>query len=301
MRSLGYFIREAFNNSRKNFSTTFGGVITIFLSLLVIGVFMVASLIINQMIQSVEDQVSISIYLADSATDDNVTAFEDAIKAIPEVKDVNYVSKDESLQRFKEQSTTGIADQLDGNPLPALLEVSLNDPQKVEDVVTQIMANDLFLQVIDQPDDPNSSIKYGQDIIDRLFSIANTIRIVCIALVLLLVFVALIFINNTIRLAILARRKEIAIMKLVGASNGFIRGPFLMEGSLQAIIGAGLAIGTISLLCNYLLVTFASNVPWLPINFGQLSLWMIYVVLLVVGLVIGLFGSLWAMRRYLKV
>jgi len=301
MHSLAYFLKEAFHNSKKNFSTTFGGIITIFLSLLVIGVFMVTSLIINQIITSVEEQVTISIFLNDNAADENVTAFENVIIAIPEVKNVTYVSKEESYKRFSEEIASDIASQLDGNPLPAVLEVELNDTQKVQDVVDIIMADDLFLLVIDKPDAPSTSIKYGKDIIDRLFSIANTIRIVCIALVLLLVLVALIFINNTIRLAILARRKEIAIMKLVGASNGFIRGPFLMEGSLQAIIGAGLSIGTISLLANYLLIKTLGSIQWLPLNIAQLNLWMIYLVLLVVGLVIGLFGSLWAMRRYLKV
>jgi cell division transport system permease protein len=115
------------------------------------------------------------------------------------------------------------------------------------------------------------------------------------------VFVALIFINNTIRLAILARRKEIAIMRLVGASNAFIRGPFLMEGALQALIGAGLAIGSISIVSNYLLPQMQAIISFLPVDIETLNLWIIYVILLAVGLVIGLFGSVWAMRRYLKV
>ena len=301
MRSLAYFIKEAFSNSQKNFSTTFGGIITIFLSLLVIGVFMVVSLIIDQMVQSVESQVSITIYLDDDASQEDVDNFKGFIERIPQVQEVKFISKDEALRRLKEQSTNDIVSQLDGNPLPASFEVSLNDPEKVQEVVDQIMSNNLFLRVIDEPDNPKESIRYGDEIIEQLFSITNTIRIVCVALVIMLIVVALIFINNTIRLAILARRKEIAIMKLVGASNGFIRGPFLMEGALQAIVGAGLAIGTISLLCNYFLVSLQSTIPWLPVNIAGLRLWAIYLVLLGVGVVIGLFGSLWAMRRYLKV
>ena len=301
MRSLAYFIREAFSNSKKNFSTAIGSVITIFLSLLVIGVFMVASLIIDQLIKSIEDQVSISIYLHDNAYEADVIDFQEFIREIPEVKEVKYVSKEESLERFKEQSKSDIVDALDGNPLPALIEVTLNNPEKVESVVGLIRESPFFLAVIDQPENPGESIKYGKDIIDKLFSIASTIRLVCLALVLLLVFVSLIFINNTIRLAILARRKEIAIMKLVGASNGFIRGPFLMEGALQSILGAGLAILSIMLINNYLLVNIQANIPWLPVNMAQLSLWMIYLVLLGVGLLIGFLGSLFSMRRYLKV
>ncbi|MDR1013871.1 MAG: permease-like cell division protein FtsX [Coriobacteriales bacterium] len=303
MRSLAYFIREALRNSRKNFSTTLGAVITIFLSLLVIGVFMVASLIVDQLVKSLESQISITIFINDNVLESDLATFEGYVRGMPEVKEVVYVSKEESLERFKELSTSaGIADALDGNPLPALFEISLNDPEQVEQVVGQIKASDLFVAVIDRPDNPSSSINYGEDFIDRLFSVSNIIRVVCLALVLLLIFVALIFINNTIRLAILARRKEIAIMRLVGASNAFIRGPFLMEGALQALVGAGLAIGSISLVCNYLLQQVRNQLlEWLPVDFAALNLWMIYLALLGAGIVIGLFGSVWAMRRYLKV
>jgi cell division transport system permease protein len=301
MRSLAYFLKEALSNSKKNFSTTLGAVITIFLSLLIIGIFMVASLIIDQMVASVESQVQITIYVHDNAQETSISALEDYARSLDEVKDVRFITKDQALEIFKEQSTTAIAEQLDGNPLPASIEISLNDPEKVEQVVESITAQSVYAEVIDRPDNPAESIKYGKEIIDQLFSLASIIRVVCLALVLLLVFVALIFINNTIRLAILARRKEIAIMRLVGASNAFIRGPFLMEGALQALIGAGLAIGSISLISNYLLPKVQSSIAWLPINIETLNLWLIYIVLLAVGLIIGLFGSVWAMRRYLKV
>ena len=301
MRSLAYFIREAFSNARKNFSTTFGGIITIFLSLLVVGIIMVASLIIDQMIKSVEDQVSITIYLSDNVYEDDRLEFQEYVRQMPEIKEVKYVSKEEALERFKEMSSAAIADALDGNPLPASFEIRLNNPENVQAVVDEIMSHRLFLIVIDKPETPNESIKYGREIIDRLFDVARTIRNVCLAFVLLEVFVALIFINNTIRLSVLARRKEIAIMKLVGASNSFIRGPFLMEGALQSIVGAGLAIGAVSALCNYLLVRMQMSIPWLPINVGQMDLWIIYTMLMGIGLLIGLFGSVFSMRRYLKV
>ena len=303
MRSLAYFIREAFINSKKNFSTTLGAVVTIFLSLFVIGIFMLLSLIIDQIAESVESQVAITIYLHDDAGEADVAIFEDLINKLPDVSSIYYVSKDEAMKRFREMSdrTAATADQLDGNPLPANLEVSLKDPEKVGEVAEQIMANEYFLKVIDSPGDPNYSLKYGRETVDKLFSVTNGIRIVCAVLDALLILVALIFINNTIRLAILARRKEIAIMRLVGASNGFIRGPFLMEGSLQAIVGAGMAIGSIALICNYLFPMLRNLIPWLPLSTSNISIWMIYLVLLGAGLVIGLFGSGWAMRRYLRV
>ncbi len=300
MRSFLYFIREAFKNSQKNFSTTLGAIVTIFLSLLVIGVFMVTTMIINEMVGTVESQVSVTVFINDNADQNDVNSMQEYAGGLPGVSGVYYVSKEEALKRFKETTTSGIADALDGNPLPASLEVSLSDPEQVASIAEQIKAHETFLRIVDDPEDPNS-IKYGEDYVERLFGLSNIIRIVSAALVVLLIFVALIFINNTIRLAIVARRKEIAIMRLVGASNGFIRGPFLMEGALQAIIGAGLAIGAMSLICNYLLRQMQVNLPWLPIDVSQLDLWLVYVILLAVGIVIGLFGSVWAMRRYLKV
>ncbi len=300
MRSFLYFIKEALVNSRKNFSTTLGAVLTIFLSLLVIGVFLVASLIIDKIIQSVESQVTITIWLSDDAVQSDVDSLQSYIQGLPEVSEVDFTSKEEAIEKYKEMSSAEIVEQLGDNPLPASLDISLSDPEQVEAVVEQIKSQQTFEQVIDRPDNPDESLRYGQKIIKQLFSTAEIIRYVSIALVALLAFVALIFINNTIRLAILARRKEIAIMRLVGASNGFIRGPFLMEGALQAIIGAGLASISVASISHYLLPQVTQTISWLPIDFTGMQLWQIYLMLFAVGLVIGLFGSAWAMRRYLK-
>ena len=136
---------------------------------------------------------------------------------------------------------------------------------------------------------------------ERLFDLTNYIRYIGIALIALLIFIAMVFINNTIRLAILARRKEIAIMRLVGASNGFIRGPFLMEGALHAIIGSLLAVGSLELLRSIVFPQISTALVWLPLDLGSSTTFMIYALLIAAGLIIGLLGSALAMRRYLKV
>ncbi|MCL2530222.1 MAG: permease-like cell division protein FtsX [Coriobacteriia bacterium] len=301
MRSFFYFVKEALLNSKKNFGTTFGAIVTIFLSLLVIGVFMVTSLVIERVVRSIESQVSISIFLADEAADGDVTALITFIDSLPEVASVSHVSKDQALENFKEMTSSGIVEQLDGNPLPASLEVELAEPDQVETVALTIQAEPVYTRVVDNPDNPADSIRYGQQIVKQLFAVTDIIMVVCIVLVVMLIFVALVFINNTIRLAILARRKEIAIMRLVGASNGFIRGPFLMEGALQSLIGAGMAILSIHLLASRFLPQLSELLSWLPIDYASMEIWRVYALLTAVGLVIGLFGSAWAMRRYLKV
>jgi cell division transport system permease protein len=120
-------------------------------------------------------------------------------------------------------------------------------------------------------------------------------------LILLLVFVAFVFINNTIRLAISARRREIAIMKLVGASNSFIRGPFVAEGALEAVLGAILAIVTLQVGWTYLQPQLTNSLQFLSFELSMNVAVRVYIILLVAGVAIGLFGSAIAMRRYLKV
>ena len=249
-----------------------------------------------------EDKVSITAYVSDDAEQSDIDTVMKAIEKMDGVQSVGFTTKDEALQNFSNSmSSSEIVDQLDGmNPLPASIDVELADPQMVEGIASQIEANSTFAKIADE-ENPADSIKYGQSSVKRLFELTNYIRYIGVALVALLIFIALVFINNTIRLAILARRKEIAIMRLVGASNGFIRGPFLMEGALHAIVGAALAIGTLEVLRNVAMPKLQDALTWLPIDLSAGTFAMFYVMLAVFGLVIGLIGSAFAMRRYLKV
>ena len=302
MSSFFYFFKESLTGFTRNLSTALGSIVTIFLSLLIIGIFLIGGSILNNVVKSVESEVNITVWIADDASDSDVQALQSAIKQMNSVSSVSYTNKDQALENFKASSSSDIANSLDGqNPLPASLDVELSDPKMVESVAGQIEANTTFLKICDNPSDPSDSLRYGEKTVDRLFALTSYIRYIGAALIILLIFIALVFINNTIRLAILARRKEIAIMRLVGASNGFIRGPFLMEGALHAIIGAALAVGSLELLRNLALPRLQSALTWLPIDLAPSTFIMFYIMLAVFGLVIGLIGSAFAMRRYLKV
>lgn len=303
MSSFIYFIKEALRGFARNLSTTLGSIITIFLSLFVIGVFLVGAAVIENVVSSVESEVTITAYLSDDVSDSQVSSLTSEIKGIDGVSGVSYVSKDQALENFRAMSSNPeIVDQLDGaNPLPASLTIELSDPQMVESVAGRIVENSTFKKACDEPSNPADSLKYGQKTVERLFQLTSYVRYIGLALIVLLIFIAMVFINNTIRLAILARRKEIAIMRLVGASNGFIRGPFLMEGAMHAIIGSLLAIGSIELIRRVALPKVQSALTFLPMDVAGQTYAFIYVGLLVAGLVIGLIGSAFAMRRYLKV
>ncbi len=303
MFSLFYFIREAFKGFKRNISTALGSVITSFLSLLIIGVFLVCGTLANNLMSSVESEVSITAYLADDADQTTVDSVQSYIESLEYVASVTYTSKEEALEDFMSSSTnSAYIEQLDGeNPLPASLNIELTDPEQVSSVVEQIATYPDFQAVCDEPDNPTDSLLYGQGTVERMFQLIDYVRYAGVALVALLVFIALVFINNTIRLAILARRKEIAIMRLVGASNGFIRGPFLTEGALHALIGSLLAVGVIELARTTVLPKAQSGLAFLPLEIDSYTFLYIYGVLIVSGLVIGLIGSAFAMRRYLKV
>ena len=304
--NLGYSLREAGSHIRRNWSTCLGAVVTIFLSLFVIGVFALGSNMVGNLVGNVEDRVTIQAFLNDAADRAAVDAFQQKVQSWETVESVTYKSKDEALQEYRETMSNRNAEDavaaLDGqNPVPASLVVKLHDPQQVETVANQIVADPEFQGLSDTPDSPQSSVQYGKETVDRLFSVTNYIRIGAGVLIVLLVFVAFVFINNTIRLAISARRREIAIMRLVGASNSFIRGPFVAEGAIEALIGAILAIVALEVCWSHLQPQLANSLQFLSFELSKTVTIQVYLSLVVAGVAIGLFGSAIAMGRYLKV
>ena len=302
MSSLSYFFKESLQGFTRNLSTTLGSIVTIFLSLLIIGVFMVGGVMVEHMVSAVENEVTITAYVADDADQESIDSLMASIEGMDGVASVGFTTKEQALESFSQTASSDILESLDGmNPLPASIDIELSDPQMVESIAGEIEANATFRAICDNPEDPAESLKYGQETVGKLFQLTKYVRYIAVALIGLLVFIALVFINNTIRLAIMARRKEIAIMRLVGASNGFIRGPFLMEGALHALIGAGLAVGVLQLLRMYAIPKVQSALPFLTIDVSGTAYLMIFGILVGAGLILGLLGSAFAMRRYLKV
>lgn len=308
--NFGYSLREAGHHFRRNWTTVLGAIVTIFLSLFIIGLFILGSVMINSMLGGVEDSLTIQAFLSDNADQSAVDAFQDEIEGWDSVESVTYKSKDEALEEYRTSMSNRNASDavaaLDGeNPLPASLVIRLTDPQEVQTTAQRIVDDPAFAEIRDGASDPSTDpsedVLYGQGTVERLLEFTNYIRIGAVILVALLTFVAFVFINNTIRLAITARRREIAIMRLVGASNGFIRGPFVMEGTLEALIAALLAIAALAGGLNVVMPVLARNLSFLSFEVPTTMLYATFGVLLVIGIVIGLFGSAIAMRRYLKV
>lgn len=304
--NIGYSLRECGHHFRRNWTTVLGAVVTIFLSLFIIGLFVLGTGMLNSVMGDVEDRVTIQAFLGDEADQQAVDGFSQKVSGWDNVESVTYKSKEQALEDFRtSMSNRDAADAvtaLDGeNPLPASLVIKLGDPTQVEATAQRIVEDPDFASICDDADNPAGDVQYGRETVERLFSVTSLFRVGAVILVALLTFVAFVFINNTIRLAITARRREIAIMRLVGASNGFIRGPFLMEGTLEALLGALLAIATLGLGARAIVPRLSSVLPFLSFDISSSMMLCTFGLLLGIGVLIGLFGSAIAMRRYLKV
>lgn len=311
--NFGYSLREAGSHFVRNLGTSIGAVITIFLSLFIIGLFILGSALVNSVIGTVEQQVTINAFISDEATDEDIQAFRDEIEGWENVASVTFKTKEDALEDYRgniSNNAEATLSALDGeNPLPRSFVIEMDDPSQVESTAERIKEDSLFRQIVDDEDpdvddveaDVNASVLYGREEVGRLFQVTAYIRIAAVVLVALLTFIAFIFINNTIRLSITARRREIGIMRLVGASNSFIRGPFITEGVIQAILGSLLTIGALELIRNLGMPALQHAVNFISFNIPIQMYLMTYAALVIVGIVIGLFGSAIAMGRYLKV
>jgi cell division transport system permease protein len=300
----GYFVRETWSSFRRNWVMSLVAVSIIYISLLLVGAFFLTSSVLNEIVSSFEAKVQIQVFLKDGALPADVETLQSDIQKMPNVKSITYVTKAQALERFKERTKNSpqLVEQLRGNPLPASIEVALVKPREVQGVVDKIVADPNLAKVVKSPDSPlTSDIRYGQNVVENLFKATGIVRIFAAAFLILLLVVSLVLIGNTIRLAIYSRRREIGIMRLVGASNWFIRTPFLLEGVLQSLIGSVLAIITLLAAQAFIVPWLRDNLKFLPVNIGGMTIAQLAALLIISGILIGLVGSGTAVRRYLKV
>lgn len=291
--SLGYFWKETFYSLFRNKFMAVASVLTVTLSMFILGVFLCAVLNINHMATYLENQVEMTVYLKDGLTTDQVMTVGKKLKALPDLKEIKFTNKDQAMAEFKNRlgDQQGILDAINGNPLPSSYSTSFATPASLKNAVNIVSK----YQEVD-------SVQYGQDIIEQLYKVAQVIRIGGMILIVFLAGAELFIISNTIRLTVFARRREIQIMKYVGATNGFIRWPFIFEGMIIGFLGSGLA--SFILWEGYKMVLMEITKAGL-VFIPMISLWpfigYITVMLLAAGVIIGILGSTISLRKYMKV
>ena len=231
--TLEYFIREVFHSLKRNNWMSVASIGTVAVSLFIFGMFLMLVMNMNKMVESLESQVQIKVYLEDDFSRDDARELEADLKKMQGVEKVTFVPKEEAMEIFKERlgDQKSLLEALDEtNPLPDSFEVMLKQPEMVKTAAENIER----LEGVEMA-------KYGQDVMEHLFDITRLIRIFGFALMFVLALATLFIIANTIRLTVFARRKEIAIMKYVGATDWFIRWPFVLEGMVMGLLGSVIA------------------------------------------------------------
>ncbi len=294
MGKISFFLKEAFGSLRRNYFMTIAALVTVFLSIVVLGGVLVFVYTTDALLKEVEQKVEITVYLKTDPdpSAEEISAMQAEIKTWSEVKNSVFVSKDDALERLKEdfKDNPEVLDNLTGNPLPASFEISLADPQAV-DVVAARFDGD---PIVDE-------VSYGKEIADKIFSVTNQARNFLLIFIVLLGIVAILLISNTIRLSIFARKREVEIMKLVGATNWFIRWPFLIEGVFVGFVGAAAAAVVVLILNSFLVGKIRGGLPFMAVPLDAVPYALVALILLAVGVVIGAVGSGIGLRRFLKV
>lgn len=288
-----YFIQEVFHSLRRNNWMTFASIGTVAVSLFVLGVFLILVLNMNRLAGMLESQVQISVYLEDHLTDREKRQIGYDIESLQGIDSVTYVDRETAKERLKERlgDQKYLLDALsEDNPLPDAFEVTVTTPAVVESAAGAIGS----MQGVEEA-------KYGQDVVEHLFDITRLMRIFGFVLMGLLGGATLFIISNTIRLTVFARRKEIAIMKYVGATDWFIRWPFLLEGIVLGCIGGFIAAVALRSFYAAMAAKIYSTLAFFPLMPQYPFMNYVTLAILLAGIVIGAIGSVISLKRFLRV
>ena len=294
IRTLEYFIRASFSSLRHNGLMSIASITTVALSLLILGMFLIMVLNLNHMASVLESQVQISVYLDDTLQENEIKALRDKITKTPGVQVASFIGKDQALQRFKQRlgEQQGILTTLgDTNPLPNAFEVKVATPDKVRAIAQQIGKYEGV-----------ENAKFSQSVVDQLFSLTRMVPncrsgFDCFpgtsrhCLLFPIPFV----------LPCLPDERKLGIMKYVGATDWFIRWPFLIEGMLMGFTGSVIAVVLLFQAYSTLTQRVYDSLAFLPIIPKYPFLQIISVILIIVGTLIGATGSTISLKRFLKV
>ncbi len=295
---VSYLIGEGFRNIFKNKKSTVSALTTMCLCMLIFGLFFIVGENINHIMNTIEDAQGMTVFFKSSVEEEKVTEYGVKIRELQGVNNAQYVSREENLINLKEgfKNDPSIYEGLEFEQLGPSYKVTLNDlsrNQAIQNEITSMVGEDL------------DEIRSSNEEIALLMAIANGVRMFTFALLIVLVIISLVIIGNTIKLTVHARRKEISIMKYVGATNGFIRWPFIVEGALIGITAALITILIVGLAYNALIPSLTETmvVKKLDITFVTFNemFSMIIIVYLLLGIGIGTTGSIMSMRKYLEV
>lgn len=291
--SLKYLTHEGFRNVWVNRLMSLASVTVLMACLIIMGAGIMIYFNINNVVDKVQSQNVVMVYVADDASEDETTQIGTSLKGISNVESCEFVPKEVAFQE-QIQSMGGDAALFEGFdeiPLPDAYKVTVKDLSQFENTVSQI-------KQINKVD----SVRENSDLASKLLSLRHAVSIVSVGLVIMLFLVALFIISNTIRITMFSRKLEISIMKAVGATNWFIRWPFMIEGMILGTISGIVSLGVLWGLYAVAEKVFAQTLSLIGFSLVPFSgyWWQILLVFVAIGLFTGGFGSLVSMAKYLK-
>lgn len=295
MTTNTYLIKEGYENLKKHGSKTFSTMLIICATMLVLGIFMILFTNVNKNVETVKVEQGIQAFIEDTATDADIEYIKDAIKKIDGVGEIRYISKDEAYEDaknvFKDQEY--FLEGLDKVQIfPASYVVKFADIEKADNIKSQIEKIDGIYKV-----------KYNSSTINAVISISKIANIFLLGIGVVLLVVSIFIISNTIKLAVYSNKREIFIMRYIGATNKFIKKPFVIEGAIMGIVSALISFMLISIAY----VVIYARIPKVGSSLGVFGFipytslwWMILAIYIVLGLFIGILGSGISIKKYLK-
>lgn len=293
LSSKEYFIRETGKSIKRNGVMSLASVSTVAVSLLVLGMFLLMYLNTDNLARYLEGQVEMTVYMEDTATGEELAVMREKLNKMEGVVQVREVTKAQAMERFKDR----LGDQASllkalgkDNPFPYSFEIQVDRPERIKQLVPEVSQMPKV-----------ETAKFGQEVVEHLFSLTRVLRFGGAVLILFLCFATLFIISNTIRLTVFARRREVTIMKYVGATDWFIRWPFLLEGMALGMGGAILACVVVDGIYVSLMSKVYTTLAFFPLLPSWPTLLYADLFILACGTFIGALGSYLSLKKFLRV
>ena len=293
---LGYLIGEGFSNVFKNKKSTMASIIIMCATMIIFGLFLIIGENVNHFVDNLKLQQGFQVFMKEDATQEEMDKVKEDIRALDGISTIEFVSKEQGLNTMKEKlkDEKGVLDGFNVQKIKASYIVKVTDLERSKTIQSEVEKIDNVVKITN-----------SNETAMKLISIAKVIRIATGVILLLLIIISTFIISNTIKLTVHSRRKEISIMKYVGATNSFIRWPFLVEGIIIGIMAGLISVGLIGLVYTYIAdkmagTVFMQMIQWQLLKFSDMFE-LILVVYLGLGIGIGTIGSCISMRKYLEV
>ena len=291
-RKWNYFFRETSIALRRNALVTFAAISTAFISLFLVGGSLLVSRQVDLMTGEWAGKVEVSVFLRDDASEDEITALGQKIEALPEVREVYFENRQQAYENFRRdfRDNVSLVENVGPDAMPQSYRIKLHDPNDIAIIGARLAGDPAVDEVRDE-----------KEVVDKLLAVTSVLRNGVLAVALIMLVSAAGLIANTVRMAVFARRKEIAIMKLVGATNWFIRVPFLIEGVVEGLIGSVAAVFALFAMKFLFIDQLRNQINFVKTWVDTPEILVVVPVLLLAGVLSAAVASLLAMRRFLEV